>query len=259
MMRNKPTPVQRALLKALAENRAYWRCTDPYGRSCNGGDKIFRLDPATERRPGKWAPRIDDVRMCSRGYHCTTDPLEWRGQKVELVEVDEVVERDGDKIVCHTMRNLFIVDPFFCLDLRVFVAASRADLGCADLEGADLGGAYLEGANLRCANLWCADLEGANLRCANLGCADLEGADLGGANLGGAYLVGANLRGANLEGAYLVGANLWGANLEGANLRCANLRCANLGNANLEGANLGSAFNVPSEYLPKEKPCPTNM
>ena len=219
MMRNKPTPVQRALLKALAENRAYWRCTDPYGRSCNGGDKTFRLDPATERRPGKWAPRIDDVRMCSRGYHCTTDPLEWRGQKVELVEVDEVVERDGDKIVCHTMRNLFIVDPFFCLDLRVFVAASRADLGCADLEGADLGGA----------------------------------------NLGGAYLVGANLRGANLEGAYLVGANLWGANLEGANLRCANLRCANLGNANLEGANLGSAFNVPSEYLPKEKPCPTNM
>ena len=142
------TALERAAQKAIAEGRAWWRCTDQYGRSCNGGDRLFRLTPATAKKPGPWAPTIDDVKICKRGYHVTSDPLRWAGCMVELVEIDLVAEKENDKVVCHTMRHLFTVDPVFCFDIRVLIAASRNFLRHAYLSGANLSGANLSYANL---------------------------------------------------------------------------------------------------------------
>jgi hypothetical protein len=134
--------------RALSEGRLFWRVADQYGRSCNGGDRTFQLASGTIKKPGPWAPKIACVEICSRGYHATSDPLRWQGLTVELVEVDEVCGRQGDKIVCHTMRSLGRVDPLQCVDARIFVAASRTYLTGANLTDASLTRAYLTGANL---------------------------------------------------------------------------------------------------------------
>ena len=218
----------KAALKALDEGRLWWRVTDQYGRSCNGGDRDFRLDPATSEKPGDWAPRIEDVSICSVGYHVTCDPIRWSGLRVALVEIDKIVGRQEDKALCHTFREIGIVEPWDCCDVRLWVAASRPLLFGADLYGADLDGADLDGANLNGANL-----DGANLNRANLNGANLNGANLNRANLNKANLNRANLNGANLDGANLNRANLNGANLNGANLNRANLNKANLNRANL--------------------------
>jgi hypothetical protein len=236
----------RAAKSALAKGLLFYRVTDQYGRSCNGGDRTFRLDQAADGRPGKWAPEIDNPSLCSRGYHATMDPIRWLGLRVELVEVRQVCCRVEDKIVTTSMRSLGVVDPEECIDPRIWVAVNRpilysADLRSANLRGADLDGADLRSANLRGADLDGADLDGADLRGANLDSADLDGADLSGADLDGADLRSANLRGADLGSANLRGANLDSANLRGANLDSANLRDADLGSANLSGANLRSA------------------
>jgi len=168
----------KAALKALDEGRLWWRVTDQYGRSCNGGDRDFRLDPATGGRPGKWAPRIENVSMCVIGYHVTCDPVRWQGLRVALVETDEVVGRQEDKALCHAFRELGIVEPWDCFDIRLWVAASRPDLYGADLSRVDLSRADLYGANLSEANLYGANLSEANLSGANLSRADLSEANL---------------------------------------------------------------------------------
>ena len=149
-----------AALKALDEGRLFFRASDQYGRACNGGSG--RVLPATGDEPGPWTERVDEPSICNRGWHATSDPVRWRGQRVALVEVDEVCERDDDKVVCHRLRELGSVVPWACVTDRERVACSRPDL-----YGANLGGANLYGANLR----------GADLRGADLGGADLGGAD----------------------------------------------------------------------------------
>jgi hypothetical protein len=115
-------------------DKLFWVVTDQYGRPCNGGNREERLEI------GKWSPRIDDVKICKRGYHCTTDPLRWAGLLVWLVEVDEIVGMENDKVVCHTRRPISCVDPAQCVDVRIWVAASRPYLRGADLRGADTEG-----------------------------------------------------------------------------------------------------------------------
>jgi hypothetical protein len=234
-------------LKALEEGRLWYRITDQYGRSCNGGAPVV-LPPSSSGVPGEWLPRIEEVMICNQGYHVTNDPIKWKGCLVTLVEIDQAVERNEDKAVCHTMRELCVISPESCIDPRLYcVVKGRFNLEGADLRGADLRGANLEGANLGGANLRGAYLVGAYLVGAYLVGADLEGANLEGAYLRGADLRGANLRGANLEGAYLEGANLVGANLRGANLEGAYLRGANLRGADLRGADLRGAIGIDKE------------
>ena len=131
-------------LKALNEGRLWWRVTDQYGRSCNGGNRDFKLQAATASRPGKWAPKIESVLMCSVGYHVTSNPIQWRGLRVSLVEIDKVVGRQNDKALCHTFRELGIVEPWDCFDISLWVAASRPLLSGADLSGANLYRANLD-------------------------------------------------------------------------------------------------------------------
>ena len=59
-----------------------------------------------------------------------------------------VFARQGDKVVCRSLRELERVNPRQCVDVRLWVAASRPFLVEANLDGADLRGANLDGANL---------------------------------------------------------------------------------------------------------------
>ena len=211
-MRERKT-IQKIAARALDEGRLFWCVTDQYGRPCNGGDKTQRIDPPKGQKPGAWSVPVEDPRICSCGYHVTTKPWAWAGSLVWLVEVDAVLATQGNKLLVQRRRALACVDPDHCVDLSIFVAASRPYLEDANLRDANLRDADLRGADLRGANL-----RDANLRDANLRGADLEGADLRGADLHGADLYGANLEGANVYGANLHGANLYGANLEGANV-----------------------------------------
>ena len=157
------------LERALRDGRLYWRVTDQHGRSCNGGKQI-RLDPPTADGPGAWAAPVDgEIRICSRGYHATTDPIRWAGCRVWLVEVARVLGRVKDKIVCRTLRVWAEVDPEACVDVRIWVACQRPNLRWADLSGAYLGWADLRGANLRGADLGLADLSGSYLGSWDLG------------------------------------------------------------------------------------------
>lgn len=203
--------------KALAEGRLHWRVTDAQGRSCNGG----KADPLPL---GKWSPAISDARICSRGWHTTSDPLVWAGVRVWLVEGDGLAGQLGDGKKCWTrIRPLAEVDPQQSICCRLKVAAMRSHLCGADLRGMDLRFAILSGVNLNKVNL--------------------RGSNLSGANLVGAYLNEANLVDVNLRGAHLIGASLFVADLTGADLSHSLLRRVDLGGANLSGANLkGASF-----------------
>ena len=147
---------------AMADGRLFWRVSGPNGEACNGGNGVVK--PCSQGEPGPWSNHVENPKICERGWHATTDPVRWGGSRVALVEVDEVVSRLDDKIVCHMLRELAVIDR--CVDARIWVAVHRANL-----QGANLRGAYLQGANLRGADLQGADLQGAYLKGANLQCA----------------------------------------------------------------------------------------
>ena len=232
-----PIPIQNKrrlalALKAIDEGRLWWRVTDQHGRPCNGGY-------AEPLRVRVWSETIDSPRICERGWHVTSAPIRWRGQRIWLVEVGgECGGENGDKSCWSRIRPLAEVDPSACIDPVIMAATMRPNLS-----GANLNGANLNGANLNGANLSGADLSGADLYRANL-----YGANLNGANLNGANLFGADLYGANLNGANLNGANLTGASLSGADLYGADLYRANLTGASLSGADLGEWERGPDGY-----------
>jgi len=122
--------IQAIMRTALAEGRLYWCVTDQYGRPCNGGDRSQRLVL------GEWSEPVANPVICRRGYHVTTDPLRWSGSLVWLVEADEILASDDDKRLVRRRRPLACVDPDLCVDVRVWVAASRPYLYGADLRGA---------------------------------------------------------------------------------------------------------------------------
>ena len=248
--------IERLISDALSRGVCFYRTSDQYGRSCNGGDRSFRPDPpCTATRPGKWTATIDDPKICNRGYHATTDPVRWSGCRVSVVEVDRVAGRENDKIVCGAFRELAIVDPEKCVDPRIYVAANRpylslANLSLANLSQANLSHADLSHADLSQANLSQANLYHANLYHANLSHANLSHANLSHANLSHADLYHANLSQANLSQANLYHANLSQANLSQANLSHADLSQANLYQANLSQANLSHA-NLSQAIMPE--------
>jgi len=218
--------------RAMDEGRLHYRVTDAQGRSSNGGES----EPLPFRA---WSAVIKNARIYSSGWHLTTEPHRWDGQRVWLAEGKFPAGQEEDKTCWGQIRILGEVDPHACLDRSALVRCSD-NLREADLSEADLSWASLRGADLREANLSWANLYGANLRGSNLYEADLRGADLCEATLRGADLRGANLRGADLCGTRLRGADLRGADLRGADLRGADLRGADLplGHAN-DNANGG--------------------
>lgn len=62
--------------------------------------------------PGVWAPEVEDVVMCARGYHaCTADRLiPWAGPELWEVEYDGPILRGNDKVVGGKARLVRRVD-----------------------------------------------------------------------------------------------------------------------------------------------------
>lgn len=221
--------------KAYAEGRLFWRTADQYGRSCNGGCSNFRPDPATLGKPGEWVPKVPGtVNVHEEAlYYVAIDPLYMHGFTVRLVEVEKIVDIGSKIIGCHTFRELATVEPWECIDERIWVAASRPVLHDADLSGADL-----HGANLYGADLYNADLHGANLQ---------------DANMHKAHLYDTNISGSNLDGADLSFTNMQGANLSGANANKANFCRAFLREANLSDTDLGIWERGPDYFARKKE------
>ena len=227
------TNIKNIISKALDEDRLFFKIITHKNKSSNGGNfdwtEYLQRD---ENIPGKWLPGIENIELCFRGYHLTSKPEVWDGNKILLVESFDKINEEyiyGDKVVCSTCRVLGEITEENCINVKLYVKLmypllSRVDLSFTNLEGAnlrraDLRGANLQGADLEGADLWRADLEGADLRGANLEGADLRRANLEGADLRRADLWRADLWRADLEGANLEGADLWRADLEGANIK----------------------------------------
>ena len=107
----------------------YYKITDAQGRSCDGGDHQWSLP--RDGHPGEWheIPRDVPLRICSTGFHVTTDPREWwkPGRLVFRVEVDgERTEPRSDKIA---FRRVRLVE-------RVTAAAMLAQSGVTLVRGA---------------------------------------------------------------------------------------------------------------------------
>ncbi|MGC8610656.1 MAG: DNA (cytosine-5-)-methyltransferase [Thermoplasmata archaeon] len=186
-------------------------------RACNGGKFNYKKYLPYGNKPGKWLPKIKNVKVTEKGYHLTTEPHTWHGNRVFLCEYrDEDSDKYENNIAVKTFRFLKEVTIDSCIDPKIYVKISN-------LEGADLAGL---------------DLSGVNLAWTNMAEANLQFVNLQDANLFGANLTGANLRRANLEHANLQFADLWWADLREANLERANLNFANLKGANLRGAYL---------------------
>ena len=70
-----------------------YKVTNVTGTPCNGGSGQWHLPSAN--RPGKWMPRISNIKPCVRGYHvCRIGQLlRWLGPAIWEVEIR------GDKVV----------------------------------------------------------------------------------------------------------------------------------------------------------------
>ena len=68
-------------------------------KSNNGGNRTWKL--------GKWTPKINDVKICEKGYHLTTKPYKWFNNlncEVYEAEADKIIDIKDDKIVCSSAR-----------------------------------------------------------------------------------------------------------------------------------------------------------
>ena len=113
--------------------------------SCNGGSMRWQL--------GETVTVKGKIQMCSRGIHLTFEPSDWRGSRVFIAETFEVVDAQGNKIVCRSAKLLLELSP----SLLKAYEEGQASLLKAYLEGnASLWKAYEEGN----APLWKAYEEG---------------------------------------------------------------------------------------------------
>ncbi len=102
-------------------------------KSCHGGTFDWTDYLPKGNRPGKWTPPIDDVSVCSFGYHLTTDPMQWPkvGMKVYVAQGKPTQQILDDKSSHSSARLLRDVTdevvPQYWRDVEAFVA-SPADI-----------------------------------------------------------------------------------------------------------------------------------
>jgi len=74
------------------------------------------------KRPGKWLPYIEDIKMCQRGYHACKreDVLEWLNDEMYEVEFKGDVIEGDDKVVGHQMRFVRKIDGWNDRTARLF-------------------------------------------------------------------------------------------------------------------------------------------
>ena len=90
-------------------------------KSCNGGNFDWTEYLPQNNEPGRWTPVIEDINLCSRGYHVTPYPCMWvcdKTDRIFLVECQDVQEgqKTGtvDKVVAKSIR--LVKEIFFNYD-----------------------------------------------------------------------------------------------------------------------------------------------
>lgn len=102
-------------------------------KSCHGGTFDWTDYLPKGNRPGKWTPPIDDVSVCSFGYHLTTDPMQWPkvGMKVYVAQgkpTNQILDDKSSHSSARLLRDVTDeVVPQYWRDVEAFVA-SLADI-----------------------------------------------------------------------------------------------------------------------------------
>ena len=81
------------------------------GEAKDGGNFDYKPYFPKGKRKGKWTPQIKDCGVCRSGYHLTTKFVNWvsGGNQVWLAEPKRIIEREGNKIVCDSIRLIRLV------------------------------------------------------------------------------------------------------------------------------------------------------
>lgn len=79
------------------------------GRSCHGGSFAWSL-PADDK-PGDWHEHTGELKLCSQGFHLTTNPGRWwlDGCRIYEVEYERVLNKLTDDELEQTINKAKIV------------------------------------------------------------------------------------------------------------------------------------------------------
>ena len=101
----------------------YYKLLNSDGTPSNGGSGVSYYLPDGDK-PGKWMPKIEDIALCSRGYHVVDFEhlLDWRGMLLCEAEIRGDNIRDNSKIVAQQIRLLHVVQTWNEKNLRLFAA-----------------------------------------------------------------------------------------------------------------------------------------
>jgi len=77
-------------------------------KSCHGGDFDWTPYLPAGKRPGKWTPTVEDAAFCQRGWHLTTEPMEWAkvGMQVYRAAGKGAAGEQNDKRCFRSVRLL---------------------------------------------------------------------------------------------------------------------------------------------------------
>jgi hypothetical protein len=111
----------------------YYKCLNADGKPANGGTGVWALPVKNADgtwTPGDWMPRIENIKLCERGYHgCEfADVLKWAAAKLYVMETRGEVVVGDNKIVTQEARLLSEVEAWNDRVLRLFACdcAERA-------------------------------------------------------------------------------------------------------------------------------------
>ena len=99
----------------------FYKIISSDNKSCNGGNFDWTEYLPQNNEPGKWTPVIEDINLCSRGYHVTPYPCMWvcdKTDRIFLVECQDIQEEKNtgtvDKVVAKSIR--LVKEIFFNYD-----------------------------------------------------------------------------------------------------------------------------------------------
>ena len=128
-MRTKPATESGPL---MASNALY-KALSADGRSCNGGHSKWSLPTLQSDgtyKPGRWMPRVTDIKPCERGYHVFSrkDILQWVNATLYEAEVRGETIDHGDKTVAESCRLIRPVSGCNESTLRLFACRVAEDV-----------------------------------------------------------------------------------------------------------------------------------
>jgi len=111
----------------------YYKSLSADGCSCNGGHSKWNL-PSLQSdgtyKPGRWMPRVTDIKPCERGYHVFEhkDILQWVNATLYECEVRGETTDHGDKIVAESARLIRPISGCNERTLRLFAGRVAEDV-----------------------------------------------------------------------------------------------------------------------------------